>query len=171
MRAFTLIEILISIVILCVIIFAILSVLYVADLNWHTEVGLLDLQQQARQSMDGMIREIRQGKLLTISSGGGRIDFSIPVSILNPDSYYNVSYYLENDQIIREHPIGTRKNLANNITNLSFCCWYGASCGTDCTGSEVLQIQLKAQKTSRDIELAFPQEEGKFLTEKVKLRN
>ena len=79
-RAFTLVEVLISSVIVMVIIVGIIAIANVGNKEWSTEVGLLGLHQQARQAMHGMVRETRQSQYtdIIISSNGEIIEFKIP---------------------------------------------------------------------------------------------
>lgn len=160
-RGFTLIEILVVIIIFAFIIGGIFAILNIANISWYSSMGIVELQQSVRQAMDGMTREVRQLKRETgrgITVGSGSIEFYIP-------SYNNlISYRLENNQIIREHPLGTTKILANDITSLTFCCWT-ASCTPDCSTSGILQIAVQADKTVWGKVLSFS------LTEKVRLRN
>jgi len=162
MKGFTLIEILVALLILSFIIGAIFAILNVANLSWNSSMGSLDLQQEVRQAMDGMIREIRQSKptAITVDPSGAKVDFSIP-NISNA-----ISYSLSANKIIRVYPAGsgTFWTLANNISSLNFCCLGGANC-TDCANSQILQIQMQAAKTVRNQSLSFP------LQEKVKFRN
>lgn len=161
---FTLVEILVTFAILSFIMGGIFAVFNVADMSWNQDTGTLWLQQQARQAMDGMIREIRQakkeaGRPVTITAGNETLAFYIP-GISNP-----VSYYLENNQIVREHPAGTKKILANDIGNLSFCCWHNGVCDAVCSNFNIIEIKLTATKTVRQRPLSFN------LTEEVRLRN
>jgi len=66
-KGFTLIEILVSIAILSVVIAGIFAVLNIGDMTWHSDMGVVNLQQQARQAMGSMVREIRQASDITIS--------------------------------------------------------------------------------------------------------
>jgi len=160
MRGFTLLEILISLTIMSLIVAGIFAIINVADVTWNTDMVLLDIQQQARLAMDGMTREARQAKPsdITVSEEGGRIDFLVP-NVSNA-----VGYYLQGNQIIREHPTGTTKILANYINVLNFCCVGGSGCA-DCANARILQVQIQATKTMKGRTATFP------LTEKVMLRN
>ncbi len=158
-KGFTLIEVSLVIVILIFIIAGIYMVLNIADKSWHWDLGLLELQQQARSAMDGMPREIRQSRHsdINITNNGTRADFSIP------SASGLISYYLENNQIIREHPLGTTKILASDINYLNFT-----------LASHILDIRLKAKKSARGREIFFPLNEtgtAQVLKEKVRLRN
>lgn len=163
-KGFSLLELLISIAIFSIIVSGVFMLLRVADMNWSISSGFLDLQQQSRQAMDGMIKEIRHPIPLDVSvvDGGARINFLILMAdkvTKNPGSYY-----LLNNQIIREYPVGTTKVLANNINNLSFCCLGGADC-FDCASARSLRIQIQALKTVQNRALNFS------LTERIRLRN
>lgn len=173
---FTLIELLVSIVILGLIIAAIYGVLNIDNITYNLDMGLLDLQQQARQTMYLMVKELREATGINISvitAQDNEITF-------NTSQKSGVKYYRDIDdnnndgiinQIINEYPAGNYKILANDISNLNFCCWHDSICDADCSDSDMLQVQLKAKKTVGQKELSFPFAEGIFLIEKVKLRN
>jgi len=173
MRGFSLIEVLVSFGILIIVFAGVFAVLNVGQMNFGTGMASLDLQQQARQAMDGMTREIRQSKPgnITINPDGGAINFTVPINITtNPITYSSViNYYLNatSNQLVRVHPAGTPpgKILANDITNLSFCCIGGADC-FDCQNSTTVQIQMEATKSVRQRNLT-----SFNLTEQVRLRN
>lgn len=163
MRGFTLVEVLVSALILGLLISGIYGVLNVGNMTYLTDMGLLDLQQQTRQVMDGMTREIRQSGRstpysMTINTDGS-LTFSIP-------SISNITYSLNNShQIIRQQG-GTNKVLANDVNSLIFCWWNGTSCcTTNCGSLQVLQISINAAKTVMRRPLTFS------LTEQVRLRN
>ena len=171
-NGFTLVEILVVVAILSFMIAATYGVLNIGNIIYKDDITLVELQQQARQAMDGMIREIRQAKretdrLITIPSDGSEIEFYIP-SFSNPISYYRDVNDVNDDgiidQVIREHPPLIYKILANDITALSF----------SITG-DVVEIQLAAKLSARGRDLCFPvpycNDTSKTLKEKVKLRN
>ncbi|MFH1767728.1 MAG: hypothetical protein ABH858_01020 [Candidatus Omnitrophota bacterium] len=147
---FTFSEVLVSAGIMGFLALTIFAVLNVGGNLWQTDMILIELQQQSRLALDGMVREIRQSKSsnITISDGGARIDFTIP-NVTN-----TISYYLSGAQIIREHPAGTTRLLANNVTSLQFS-----------LSGEVVTVNLQAGKTYKGRLLPF------FLVEKVRLRN
>lgn len=167
MKGFTLVEILVSALIFSFLIAAIFGVLNIGNMTYSTDLGLLDLQQKARQAMDGMIRELRQSGSsdITITDSGARIQFRIPTDITTDPVTYssNITYYLSDNQLIREHPAGTTKILADNINSLTFS-----------LSEKTLEIRLNAKKTSLRREIYFPpkeDEQERFLIEKVRLRN
>jgi len=167
MRGFTLLEILISFTIMSLIVAGIFAIINVAEMSWNSDMAFLDIQQQVRLAMDGMTREVRQTKpsQITVSGGGGRIDFLLPKPTTGD---YLIGYYLQGGRIIREHPTGTTKILANYINTLSFCCCLNEDCThycTNCSNANALRIQIQGTKTMRGRTATFP------LTEKVMLRN
>lgn len=149
-KAFTLIELLVSTVILVILLAALFFVLSSGDSSFHMDEGLLVLQQEARSATETMVRELRQTTATTIPSSS-RIDFTTAQG--------NISYYRNaaQNQIIREFPSGTTRVIANNITSLSFCCWHDdtASCTTNCSGSNLVEISLTANRDVRGRNLSF----------------
>jgi type II secretory pathway pseudopilin PulG len=151
LEGFTLIEAIITIVILGFVVISIVAVLNVGRQTWHTEMVLSELQQQVRLAIDGMAREIRQSSNITTPAEGGsgsQIDFSVP------GSSSPISYYLNNTQIIREHPPGTTRILANSIEYLNFS-----------RLEDIVVIHVNATKKAGARTLSFS------LIEKVSLRN
>jgi len=161
MKGFTLVEMMITAIIIFFLLAAVLAVFLVGDKIWQIETGLVQLQQQARGALTAMVREIRQSSNsnLTISNGSLRIEFNIP------DASNSIAYELINDQLIRQHPANTTRVVTGEVSSLSFCCWQGGSCGSDCSSSRLLEINLGLEKTVREADLAFS------LTQKVRLRN
>jgi len=186
-RSFTLVEVLVSVVIFSIILGGILGVFSGSQKVFYEDTGLLDLQQNARLVMNGMVREIRQSAAVNITSATD-VSFKIPkdvsivVVLTDANTYYEIRYYLDaaNHQIKRVHPVGTEKIVANDIDQVSFCLWDGVDCCNPaseiCTGLRVLQIQLRAAKNVLSRPLQFPSENPgtaftDLLTEKVRLRN
>jgi len=172
-KAFTIIEMLFSCIVVMVLIGGILVMANSGNRGWSTEVGLLNLHQQARQAIHGMVRETRQSQDtdITISNGGERIEFKIPRNLFSGStSYYQpIYYYLSDEQIIREHPAGTTKVLANDIKSLNFCFWDGVDCCDptieSCSGLHALEISVEAEREIREKVLSFS------IREEVRLRN
>lgn len=163
LTGFTLVEVLVAAVVLSLLFMGALAVLRISDVTWNVDMGLVGLQQQARQAMAGMVKEIRQAgsvNITTITPTRDDIDFSIPGLGAN-----RIRYYLDENtgQILREYPDGSEATivLANNIISLKF------------SGSAPVQIQLRAQKTVRGRTITFPGTATvpEDLTERVKLRN
>ena len=150
MKGLTLIEVLFATFILILIAGAIYVITSITMISWDSGRGKLEVVQELRQAMDGMTRESRQGSLSSVDvlDGGSRLVFSIP------DINSTISYYLQNNQLIREHPAGTKKVLANNVDYLNF----------NLSSSE-LEIRIQANKTIKNAPHIFSLVEG------VKLRN
>jgi 5-keto 4-deoxyuronate isomerase len=128
---------------------------------WRRETALVNLKQQTQAAMAGMVRELRQkdrATPLTLTAGGAEVTFHMN-GISNP-----VNYSLSNNQIIREHPVGTTRIIANNVDSLCFC-WDSATltCQTSCT--DVLTVNIETVQNAGEEELSF------ILTERVRLRN
>ncbi|UCC95310.1 MAG: type II secretion system protein [Candidatus Omnitrophota bacterium] len=172
-ESFTLVEVLISATILTIIATALLTVLIVADMSWRSDMGLLELQQQTRQSLYAMVREMREidGSINLPTSDD--IRFSIIDDITNttpPYPTYSLRYFLDstNDRVIRETPVGTNcevgwnsnncKVLANDITGLRFQCLGG------CANPKGVQVDINATKNVRGRTFTFN------LTEQITIR-
>ena len=157
LTGFTLIEILVVAVILSLFGVGILTVLNSSDTTWNAEMGLVQLQQQARQAMDRMIRELRQAKASSVNLVSSQdINFLIPGSGTN-----YIRYFLNDGQILREYPEGSGVSsvLGNNISSLDFSSLV----------SGVVKVQLQVQRSIRGRVTTFPGTGN--LVEKVKLRN
>lgn len=174
MRGFTLVEILVTTLILAFLVAGIYAVLSVGNIVFREDINLVELQQQARRAIDGMINEIRESKSseITLSEGNTRIAFNIPPEVygnpwVGPINYYrdinDVNSDTVTDQVIREYPVGTMKILANDITSLDF----------SVTG-DIVAIQLSASRIAGGRQLCFPapcESPARTLRETVKLRN
>ena len=144
---FTLLEALIVALIFSFIAAGIFGVMNVANVSYPTELGLLNLQQQARQTMQWITRETREASLVTITPGSGS-----DVISFNTPNETGIQYSVVNNQVIRSY--GGTRTIAFNISSLRF----------SQTG-KLLQIQVNAATTVLLRPLAFS------LTEKVRLRN
>lgn len=145
---FTLVEILVAILLFIVLISVVFACFEAGHMSWSIDMGLLDINQPLRLSMDGMSREIRQSSPggVVINEDGDRIDFAVNTS--------NVAYYISNGRLIREHPVGENKILAQNITALNFM-----------RNESTIEIEASAQKR------IYGDVIGVTLKEKVRLRN
>lgn len=173
MKAFTLVEVLVSATILCIILGSIVTVFLVFQRTFQEDMGMVDLQQDARMVMDGMIRELRQSADVNLTSATD-VSFKIPrgvgttVNLSDSSTYYQIRYYFDanNQEIKREYPVGTILIMANNIEQLHF----------SLLGADVLQVQLRMNKSVFMRQLQFPLENSAtaftdLLTGKVRLRN
>jgi len=152
-KGFTLFESLISMLIMGLIVAGILGILTIGMKTWDNDMGLLDLQQQTRAAVSGMVSELRQGTLTCPPPDGSTADFTVPTDI-TPTPSENIEYRLSNNQIIRDHPAGNRKVIANNINSLNFS-----------LNGKILLIQVGAFKIVKGRQLLFN------VTEQVWLRN
>ncbi|MBU1912314.1 MAG: prepilin-type N-terminal cleavage/methylation domain-containing protein [Candidatus Omnitrophica bacterium] len=159
MKAFTLIEILVTILIFSFIVGGIYGVLNISKTNYDTNLISLNLQRQTRQGMSWLSREIRQARLSTIGieEDGNNND----IITFNTLDATGIKYYVETTQLKREYPTGTVEIRANDIIALSF--------PARSAGSNLQKITLEASKTffsgGNEHTLTFP------LTEQVTVRN
>ena len=114
--------------------------------------ALLDMQQQARNGLIRMVKELRQASTVTISGASNNIvTFTIPTAS-------NIKYYLSTingvSYLVREYPAGTVKNISNNIAYLNFS-----------LNSRLLTMKLRADKLIYSKTVSFS------LAENVRLRN
>jgi len=154
-KAFTLVELLITVLLLAIIVMAIYSVLNIASAYYPIDMGLLDLQQQARQSMEWISNEARQS-----SSKAGKITIT-PVSAdvdsitFTTPTKTGINYYLSGTQLLRVYPAGTAPRIiARDITRLKFTFI-----------NKILTIDLRAEKTVRKKPLSLE------VKQKVRVRN
>ena len=163
-RAFTLLEVLVSALILSLLILGICGVLNVGNMTYLMDIGLLDIEQNTRQAMDAMVRELRASSAVNIdNSDSSHITFTTPQFSGIEFRYIDSNNDSVRDRIIRQRGSET-KVLANEISNLCFC-WDAANnnCRTDC--SNLFTIRIRAAKTVRQRPLTFT------LIEQVRSRN
>ncbi|MDO8748169.1 MAG: hypothetical protein Q7J72_03510 [Candidatus Omnitrophota bacterium] len=153
LTGFTFAETMVSVLIFSILAMAILSVLTIGQKAWHSDVGKVELQQQARLAMDGMIREVRESSSagITQPADGGN---SAQLDFTTVEAGGTISYYLESNQLIREYPAGTEKILSGDVETVNFS-----------LSGDVLIIQLDLGKSVYGADLNFS------LKEQVRLRN
>jgi len=147
---FTLIEAMVSILLLSFILLGVHGVLLTASASSGTDLVMVDMQQQARNAMARLVKEVREASVLMytrMDTNSDRVIFSTPAK-------QNVQYYLSGNNLVREYPPGVTNNVASNIFNLKFTR----------TGS-LLQISLNADKVFMAKTVSFP------LVANVRLRN
>lgn len=160
MKAFTLIEVLVVALIFSFLAIGITQVMNLGNVVFPVDLGQMQLQQQTRQAIQWMTRELRQASTdpidPVIGIGNNRITF---------DSFgdLGISYYLDTgdangdglvNQIIREFPAGSRRIVANSITGLTFT-----------FNDPLIRIDINAGQTVLGKNLTFA------LVEQVRLRN
>ncbi|HTY44825.1 MAG TPA: hypothetical protein VMD52_02390 [Patescibacteria group bacterium] len=114
-KGVSLLEVLVSTLLFSYIILVAYAIMNLANVTWNINMDYVTLRQQVRGAIDGMAREIRQSRVvdINITNGGSNISFTMGGN--------NIKYSRNNDnQIIREHPTGTLKTLAQGISNLNF---------------------------------------------------
>ena len=145
LKGYTLVEALISVLILAFILLGVYGVLQTGNTIITNDNALLEMQQQARNAMDRMVREIRQSSTQTIS-GGNQITFTIPGAA-------GIQYLLSGTTLQRVYS-GNTVNVANSIANLNFV-----------LSGTLLTINVRADKTLFSKTVSFS------LVENVRLRN
>ena len=144
-------EMIVSAAIFTALILGLYGIMQTGTAAYFKDSTLLDLQQQARNGMDRMVREIRQSKGSAISyyESTGMITFT------TPQITTDIQIYCVNGNLVRINPPGAApKILATNITNLSF----------SKSGSQLI-LNITAGKTVYNQMVSFP------LQEEIRLRN
>jgi prepilin-type N-terminal cleavage/methylation domain-containing protein len=101
-KGFSLIEMMVVVVILGLIVLGLVTFFTGGAKSWVAGQSQLEAQRNARQAMDRMVREIREGKNIISSSDGDTIVVSIPdFDTPDPDDYYEVTYNLSDTTIER----------------------------------------------------------------------
>lgn len=141
-------EMMVSVAIFTVIMSSIFTVIYTGRLYWRVGSSQIDAQQQARQAVAYMAKELRQARAGTGRVGGGSpvailenlpaddnaytfVTFRIPQDtngdgdILDSNGWVvewsdKITYSLAGTQLIRSTDTGATKVLANNISTLQF---------------------------------------------------
>ncbi|MEW6009169.1 MAG: type II secretion system protein [Candidatus Omnitrophota bacterium] len=148
-NAMTFLEMAVSMVIFSIIVASIFTAIYTGRLYWRVGSSQLDVQQQARQALSFMYKELQQsrsgtGQLCSGCSAVAIIEglpaddnvhtsvtFRIPHdnngdgAVLDSSGYVvewsdKITYSLNNEQIIRSTNTGSTKVLANKINSLQF---------------------------------------------------
>ena len=154
-KGYTLVETVITVALLSVILLGAYGVLHTGNVVVNKDLTLLDMQQQTRNAIDRIVREVRQASSQTIttnynSTTNDKIAFKIPQIAIGTQ----VKYYLSGTNLVREDAAGATQNIASNINLLKFT-----------LAGSLLQIQVRADKTMFANTISFP------LIEKVRLRN
>ncbi|MBU1044159.1 MAG: hypothetical protein KJ915_07160 [Candidatus Omnitrophica bacterium] len=156
MKGFTLVELMVSVLIMTGMVIGLLAAFEVGRNVYDSNQGLMEKQRIIQQTMGAIVKEIRQSKLadITISNGNTRIDFIIPTSVNPLTNSSNIRYSILNNQIVREHPPGNQQVLAINVDSLMF----------DLSGN-LLEIEIQARISLRTGDMLFT------VKEKVSLRS
>ncbi len=149
-NGYTLVEILLSVSILTFFLLCAYGVLEAGNTITVKGNALMTAQQQARNAMDRIVREVRGSSTLAIVVIGVNSD---KVTVTIPTAT-GVMYYLSGTNLVREYPAGTTVNVANSIGRLKFT-----------LSGTLLQIDVRADVSTYGQTVSFP------LTQKVRLRN
>lgn len=154
MKGFTLLETLISCVILNVLVFTIFQTMYIGRESWATGGVTLELRQEIIKTFIKMEKELKETRSaetnLASGASSASLTFKIPQdnngdgTILDTSANVewspNITYARNGDnQITRTDSLGTTV-LANNISNLEF--------SRPISPVNILQIDLTVNKTS-----------------------
>jgi MSHA biogenesis protein MshO len=153
-RGYTLLEAIVTLLLLSVVLLGVYGVLQTGNTVFMKDITLLDMQQQSRNALDRIVREVRQASSQDIdvnfSGTNDRLSFKIP----QIPTGTLIRYYLSGANLVREYPAGTIVTVASNIDYLKF----------DATGA-LLTINARASKTIYSNPVSF------LLKTKVRLRN
>lgn len=154
-RGYTLVEALISVLLLSVVLLGVYGVLLTGNTVFTKDSTLLDMEQQTRNAIDRIVREVRGASSQNITTNyNGTTNDYIQFFTPTAPTPNGLQYYLSGTNLVRVNNAGTAQNVASNIGLLKF----------SLTGS-LLTIQATASKTIYSIAISFP------LIEKVRLRN
>ena len=155
-KGFTLIEVIVSVAIMSVVVLALLAAFDAGQTLYSSNVKIMDMMQVVRTPMEAIIKEVRQSKPadVIITNSGAQVQFIVPMTI-SPVTYSQpISYYVNNNALIREHPPGTTAVIAPNIDSINFILTVNR-----------LEITLQARARLKHQDLVLP------VTETVTLRN
>ena len=117
-RGLTLIEMMVVVAILGIIILGLVTFFTGGTKSWVAGQSQLTAQRNARQAMDRMIREIREGERIKIGSVDDIVVVYIPA--LGSELAYDVTYYLDDTTIFRKKNSSTSNPLIDYVKSLQF---------------------------------------------------
>lgn len=176
-KGFTIVEVLISAVLIAVLILAAFSVLDVGSGSWFGSNAQVELRNEITRAFMGMERELRETRpvsaQMSVNYGTSvnSIGFKVPTTdangvVLDSFGYIvwsgNIVYALNgSNEIVRTDPNGSTRLLARNITSLQF-----SRNRTPALPLDLLIINITAQKASGVGKLAT--ETGQLI---IRMRN
>jgi len=114
-KGFSLIELMVVVVILGLMVLGLVTFFTGGARSWISGQSQLEAQRNARQAMDIMVREIREGESV---SSGTPISITVDIPALGSDSAHSVTYAWSG---IPGDPINREGNpLINNVKKLEF---------------------------------------------------
>jgi len=114
-KGFSLIELMVVVVILGLMVLGLVTFFTGGARSWISGQSQLEAQRNARQAMDIMVREIREGK----SYSGTTSSITVDIPALGSESAYSVTFKLSGIVIEREVNL-VPSPLINNVKTLSF---------------------------------------------------
>lgn len=149
-RGFSLVELMVATAIFLTVSAGVLGIFNSGTTLYIRDTSLLDLQQKVRNSMDRMVREIRESELSTVTV----VSADNHTFMFNTPNEVAVAYTLSGTNLIREYPIGTQTIVSDDIARLNFT-----------KNGALLTIDIEARQTLYGVDYSFP------LRENVRLRN
>ncbi len=149
-HGFTMIELVIAMSLMSFMMMVAYGVLKTGNTIYTNDTIYLDMQQQARNGMDRIVREVRESSSTTVTvidANSDRLTFTTP-------NETGLMYYRSGTNLVREYPSGTLKNVASNIAYLKFT-----------LSTYLLTINIRADKAYGTKTISFA------LTERVRTRN
>jgi len=149
-KGLTLFEIIIVVFLFSITLGAIFTALATARTSWKAGSSQLTVQQEARRGLNTMLKELRQGRLSTITgvptdgTNYSTITFQIPSSISAGGTTWssNIQYSLgglQNAQLLRTQD-GNQRVLANNISALNF--------SRNASATDVINVNVSTEKNT-----------------------
>ena len=137
-KGYSLIEMMVVVVILGLIVLGLVTFFTGGAKSWVAGQSQLEAQRNARQAMDRMVREIREGKKLLSDSDGDTIKIKFPSSFAKNDVTYDWSGTVNNP--INRIVNGSSSPLINNVQ--SFTLTYFDSSGNLTVPESVSKVHI-----------------------------
>ena len=166
-KGFSLIEMMVVVAVLGVIVLGLVTFFTGGTKSWVAGQSQLTAQRNARQAMDRMVREIREGKNIISGSDDDTIVVSIPALGSEPD--YNVTYDLSGTSIVRKKNSSSNPLIDNvlKITGEAIFKYY------DSSGNEVTSPDSTVSKVHINLKVDVDKDGNPDITlnTNVNLRN
>jgi len=115
LKGFSLIELMVVVVVLSLIVLGLVTFFTGGARSWISGQSQLSAQRNARQAMDFMVREIREGRSYTIGGGNDSITIDYPSSFGKNAVTYKLS-----GNIMQRETNSVTNNLLNSVSALVF---------------------------------------------------
>jgi len=115
-KGFSLIEMMVVVVILGLIVLGLVTFFTGGAKSWVAGQSQLKAQREARQAIDRMVREIREGNNFVIGGGND----SVTISYLPSFGKDSITYKLSVGDVIEREVNSVPSRLINNVKTLSF---------------------------------------------------